>query len=72
MNKSTQQLTDTVFANSATLDAVLGCFELNAATLFDDVFGPSDESRATRAAATPQSTRSNRENQKRRIPWLGL
>ena len=72
MNKTTAQLTDTVFANSAALDAVLGSVDLDAATSFDDLIGPLDESLATHTATTSRRMKPDRTNQKRRLPWLGL
>ena len=72
MNKTTSPLTDAVLRDSAAVDAVLGSFDFGAATLFDDVFGFSGESPATRTVSTSRKMKPDRENQKRRIPWLGL
>lgn len=75
MNKSISQLTDAVLGNSAALDAVFDSFDFAADTSFDGASGASYDSQETRTESSSQKVipkRGNRENRKRRLPWLGL
>ena len=72
INSIDSQQTDAIFADSDSLDSVIGCFDNVFASLLASSVDESEELQAE--DRVPFSLRSTpaRSKRKRRIPWLGI